>query len=53
LLGIKDRAVDNPVPELLYRRALKAALLLLLLRDKAADDGILINEQGFLKRKFL
>jgi hypothetical protein len=53
LPGIKDRAADDPVPGLLCRRALEAALLLLLLRNKAADNGILINRQGFLGREFL
>jgi hypothetical protein len=43
LLGVEDRVADDPVPGLLYRRILEAALPLLLLRDKTADDGILID----------
>jgi hypothetical protein len=53
LPSIKDRAADDLVPGLLCRRALEAALLLLPLRNKAADNGILINGQGFLGREFL
>jgi hypothetical protein len=53
LPGIEDRAADNPVPGLLYRRVLEAALPLLPLRNEAADDGILIDGQGFLGREFL
>jgi hypothetical protein len=53
LPGVEDHAADDPVPGLLCRRALEAALPLLPLRDKAADDGILIDGQGFLKREFL
>jgi hypothetical protein len=53
LPGVEDRAADNPVPGLLCRRALEAALPLLPLRNEAADDGILIDGQGFLGREFL
>jgi hypothetical protein len=53
LPGVEDRAADDPVPGLLCRYALEAALLLLPLRDEAADDGILIDGQGFFKREFL
>jgi hypothetical protein len=53
LSGIKNCVADNPVSGLLYYYILEAALLLLLLYNKAADNGILINGQGFLGRKFL
>ncbi len=53
LPGVEDRAADDPVPGLLCRRALEAALPLLPLRNEAADDGILIDGQGFLGREFL
>jgi hypothetical protein len=53
LPDIEDRAANDPVPGLLCRRAPEAALLLLPLCNEAADDGILINGQGFLGRKFL
>jgi len=47
LPGVEDRAADDPAPGLLCRRALEAALPLLPLRNEAADDGILIDGQGF------
>jgi hypothetical protein len=53
LPGVEDRVANNLVLGLLCRRALEAALPLLLLCNKAADDGILINRQGFLRREFL
>jgi len=53
LPGVEDRAADDPVPGLLCRYALEAALPLLPLRNEAADDGILIDGQGFLGREFL
>jgi hypothetical protein len=53
LLSVENRAADDSVPGLLYRRALEAALLLLPLRNEAADDGILIDGQEFLGREFL
>jgi hypothetical protein len=43
LPSVEDRAADDPVPGLLCRRALEAALPLLLLCNKAVDDGILID----------
>jgi hypothetical protein len=53
LPGVEDCLADDPVPWLLCRRALEAALPLLPLRNKVADDGILIDGQGFLGREFL
>jgi hypothetical protein len=53
LPGVEDHATDDPVPGLLCRRAPDAALPPLLLRNEAADDGILIDGQGFLGREFL
>jgi deoxyinosine 3'endonuclease (endonuclease V) len=53
LPGVKDSLANDPVPGLLCRRALEAALLLLSLYNKAADDRILIDGQGLLERKFL
>ena len=43
LSGIKDYIANNPVSRLLYYRTLEAALLLLPLYNKIADNGILIN----------
>ncbi len=44
---------DDPVSGLLCRHALEAALPLLPLCNEAADDGILINGQGFFGHEFL
>ncbi|PVH67494.1 hypothetical protein DL98DRAFT_600433 [Cadophora sp. DSE1049] len=41
LSGVEDRLADDPIPWLLYRRAVEAALPLLPFRNKAADGGIL------------
>ncbi len=43
LPSVKDGLANDLVPRLLGRYALEAALPLLLLRNKAADNRILIN----------
>lgn len=53
LPNIKNRATNNLIFRLLYCCILKTTLPFLLFRNKTINDGILINKQGFLGRKFL